>query len=145
MTNTPVVFKSTHRVQFSELDPYNHLRTAEYPRYYVDHRMDGLRDRIGWDLQTLAQLPFMVWVRRIEVDFVRPALGDQEITITSFVREFRGPDAHIECTMLDEGGKTVSRCLMIVACVDKQTKRSMDWPAEATALFFEDRSQTEPR
>jgi len=88
----------------------------------------------------LAHLPFMVWVRRIEVDFVRPALGDQGITITSFVREFRGPDAHIECTMLDEGGKTVSRCLMIVACVDKQTNRSMDWPAEATALFFQDQT-----
>ena len=67
-------------------------------------------------------------------------LGDQEITITSFVREFRGPDAHIECTMLDEGGKTVSRCLMIVACVDKQTNRSTDWPAEATALFFQGRT-----
>ena len=140
MSNTPIVFKSTHRVKFSELDPYNHLGTAVYSRYYVDHRMDGLRDYIGWDLKTLAQLPFMVWVRRIEVDFVRPALGDQEITITSFVREFRGPDAHIECTMLDEGGKTVSRCLMIVVCVDKHTNRSMDWPADATALFFQERT-----
>ena len=137
---TPVIFKSTHRIKFSELDPYNHLHTAAYSGYYVDHRMDGLRDYIGWDLRTLAQLPFMVWVRRIEVDFVRPALGDQEITITSFVREFRGPDAHIECTMLDEGRKTVSRCLMIVACVDKQTNRSMDWPADAIALFFQEGS-----
>jgi len=138
MARTPVIFKSTHRVKFSELDPYNHLRTAVYPGYYVDHRMDGLRDYVGWDLKTLAHLPFMVWVRRIEVDFVRPAVGDQQITITSFVREFRGPDAHIDCTMLDERGRTVSRCLMIVACVDKETNRSMDWPADAMALFFRD-------
>jgi acyl-CoA thioester hydrolase len=134
---TPVIFKSRHIIKFSELDPYNHLRTAVYSAYYVDHRMDGLRDRLGWDMKTLAKSPFMAWVRRMEVDFLHPAIGDQPITITSFVREFRGPDAHIECAMVDDAGRILSRCLMIVACVDRGTQRSMDWPAEAVALFYE--------
>jgi acyl-CoA thioester hydrolase len=138
MAKTPIVFKSTHRINFSDLDPYNHMRTAVYSAYYVDHRMNSLRDDIGWDLKTLAKLPFMVWVRRMEIDFLRPAVGDQEITITSFVREFRGPDAHIECSMVDEAGRTVSRCLMIVAYVDKNTNRAVDWPADTMALFFEE-------
>jgi acyl-CoA thioester hydrolase len=99
--------------------------------------MTGLRDNAGWDLKTLAKLPFMIWIRRMEVDFLRPVVGDQEITITSFVREFRGPDAHIECSMVDESGKVLSRCLMIVAYVDKGTNRSIDWPADTMALFFE--------
>src|SRR5262249_50307015 len=50
---TPITFKTTHRIRFSDLDPYNHLTTARYAAYYVDHRMEGLRDRIGWDLKTL--------------------------------------------------------------------------------------------
>lgn len=137
MSNIPVVFKSTHRIKFTDLDPYNHARTEIYPAYFVDHRMDCLRDYVGWDLKTLGTLPFMLWVRRMEVDFVRPAMGDQEITITSFVRNFRGADAHIECSMVDSAGKTVSRCLMIVACVDKGTNRPMDWPADSLALFYE--------
>jgi acyl-CoA thioester hydrolase len=137
MMQTPVIFKSTHTIKFSDLDPYNHARTAVYSAYFVDHRMDGLREYIGWDLKTLAGLPFMLWVRRLEIDFLRPALGDQEITITSFVREFRGSDAHIECSMVDKTGKNISRCLMIVACVDRNTNRAMDWPADAMALFFE--------
>ena len=140
MPKTPVVYKSTHTVKFSDLDPYNHLRTAVYSAYFVDHRMDGLRENAGWDLKTLANLPFMTWVRRMEVDFLQPAAGDQEITITSFVRDFRGPDAHIECTMADHAGKALSRCLMIVACVDKGTNRAMDWPTDAMALFFEEGS-----
>lgn len=114
------------------------MRTAAYSAYYVDHRMNGLRQHVGWDLKTLAKLPFMVWVRRMEIDFLQPAVGDQEITITSFVREFRGPDAHIECSMVDKAGKNVSRCLMIVAYVDKSTNRAMDWPADTMALFFEE-------
>ncbi|MGE5374172.1 MAG: acyl-CoA thioesterase [Bacteroidota bacterium] len=134
----PVVYRTTHTVKFSELDPYNHMRTAVYAGYYIDHRMEGLRKYAGWDLKTLEKLPFMTWVRRMEIDFLRPASGDQEIVITSFVREFRGPDAHIECTMLDEAGNALSRCMMIVACVDKRTKRAVDWPADQMPLFLEE-------
>ena len=137
MPRTPIRFRTTHRVKFSDLDPYNHMRTAAYSSYFVDHRMEGLREFIGWDLQALARLPFMVWVRRMEVDFLRPAVGDQEITITSFVKSFDGPDAAIECSMTNAAGQPLSRCLMIVACVDKTTNRSMDWPADAVDLFFE--------
>ncbi len=137
----PVVFRTSHVVKFSDLDPYDHMRTAAYPAYFIDHRMDGLRERIGWDLKTLDALPFMVWVRRMEVDFVRPAVGDQRIAITSFVRSFTGPDALIECTMADDAdGRTLARCLMTVTCVDRTTQRGMDWPPDAEALFFEDRA-----
>ena len=136
MPKRPIVYKTTHRINFSDLDPYNHLRTALYSAYYVDHRMIGLRERAGWDLRTLATLPFMTWVRRMELDFLKPVIGDQAITISSFVREFRGPDAHIECTMSDEAGMPLSRCLMVVTCVDKTTHRSMDWPLDSQALFF---------
>jgi len=101
MSKAPIVYRSTHRIKFSELDPYDHVNTGQYATYYVDHRMEGLRDYAGWDLKTLAALPFMVWVRRIEIDFLRPVRGDQEITISSFVREFRGPDALIEGAMVD--------------------------------------------
>jgi acyl-CoA thioester hydrolase len=141
MLRTPVLYKSTHRIKFSDLDPYNHVRTALYSAYYVDHRVDGLREHMGWNLKTLAALPFMIWVRRMEIDFLRSVVGDQEITITSFVREFCGPDAHIECSMVDMAGKTVSQCVMIVACVDKNTNRAMDWPADTMALFFENRTE----
>ena len=91
-------------------------------------------------MKTLATMPFMVWVRRMEIDLLRPARGDQEITITSYLREFRGPDAIIECAMVDAAGADVSRCLMTVAHVDKQTRRATDWPPELMAVFFEDQT-----
>jgi len=136
-TRQPIVFRSTHRIAFSDLDPYDHVSTANYATYYVDHRMAGLRDYIGWDLKALATLPFMFWVRRLEIDYLRPARGDQHIAITSFVREFRGPNAIIDCTMTDEQGNDVSRCVMTVAHVDKQTSRATDWPPELVDRFYE--------
>jgi len=136
MPKSPVVFTSKLRITFSDLDPYNHVGTAHYARYFVDHRMNGLRDHLGWDLETLAQLPFAIWVKRMEIDFLKPALGDQEITINSYVREFVGSEVFIECTMADGAGRDISRCLMVVACVDKRTNRSMEWPDDAKAIFF---------
>lgn len=133
----PVVFKSTHRIQFSDLDPYNHMRTGQYATYFVDHRMEGLRDYIGWDLDAVATLPFQAWVRRLEIDYVRPVRGDQSITITSLVREFRGPDAIIECTMVDSEETVLARCMMTVAHVDRESKRATDWSLDEMALFFE--------
>ena len=109
MSKKPIVYTSTHRVKFSELDPYDHVSTGRYATYYVDHRMESLRDDIGWDLKT----------------------------ITSFVREFRGADAIVECTMTDAAGNSLSRCLMTVAHVDKETNRATDWPADRMALFLE--------
>lgn len=137
MAPVPVVYQTTHRIKFSDLDPYNHMHTSVYAGYFVDHRMEGLRTKAGWDLKTLARLPFMTWVKRMAIDFLQPAMGDQQVTITSFVREFEGAEAHIECTMLDAGGRALSRCQMTVACVDRATNRSMDWPPDAAALFFE--------
>jgi acyl-CoA thioester hydrolase len=67
MSKAPIVYRSTHRIKFSELDPYDHVNTGQYATYYVAYCMEGLRDYAGWDLKTLATLPFMVWVRRMEI------------------------------------------------------------------------------
>jgi acyl-CoA thioester hydrolase len=137
MSKTPAIYSSAHRIKFSDLDPYKHMRTAMYSAYYVDHRMSALREQAGWDLRTLETLPFMTFVKRLNVEFIRPVVGDQEISISSFVREFSGSDAHIECSMSDHRGNVVSQCQMIVAYVDKQTNRSADWPDHIMELFFE--------
>ena len=83
MTAKPIVFTTTHRVQFSELDPYNHVGTGRFATYFVDHRMQGLSRHIGWDVATLSTLPFAVWVRRLEIDFVRPVVAGAPVVGTA--------------------------------------------------------------
>ncbi|MEO7457984.1 MAG: thioesterase family protein [Gemmatimonadaceae bacterium] len=136
MHGTPLVFRTSHRIAFSDLDPYKHMSTGNYAIYYVDHRMEGLAEHLGWDQEAMASSPFMVYVRRIEIDYIRPVLGDQVITITSLVREFRGSDAIIDCTMTDAAAKVLSRCVMTGTYVDKATSRAADWPADLMARFY---------
>lgn len=133
----PIVYQTTHRIRFSDLDPYDHVSTAKYATYFVDHRMAALARYVGWDAAALRSLPFMLFVRRLEIDFLRPARSDQEITITSFVKSVAGTDVLIECTMAGADGKPLARCLMTVAHVDRATNRASDWPPDLAALFFE--------
>ena len=136
MSSTPIVFRTSHRILFSDLDPYDHVSTANYATYFVDHRMMELGDKLGWTLEKLRELPFMMWVRRLEIDFLRPARGGQQVEISSFVSSFAGPDAVIDCSMTTTAGKAIARCKMTVAYVDRATQRSEPWPAEVAALFF---------
>jgi acyl-CoA thioester hydrolase len=39
--------------------------------------------------------------------------------------------------MVDSAAKTVSRCLMTVAHIDKKTSRATDWPPALMEVFFE--------
>jgi acyl-CoA thioester hydrolase len=54
------------------------------------------------------------------------------------VREFHGPDALIECTMVDSGGRNASRCVSD-RCPRRQENGSRDGLAstDVMALFFE--------
>jgi acyl-CoA thioester hydrolase len=131
----PIVYRTTHRITFSELDPYRHLNAGRYATHFADHRMQGMREQLGWGVAALEEMPFMLYLRRIEIDFLRPAEGDHEIVITSFVREFHGPNAFVECAMADLDGHELSRCRMTVTYVDRATRRGADWPAELRCLF----------
>ena len=137
MTQTPILFETKHQILFSDLDPYKHMRSDNYASYFVNHRMLGLRKYLGWDQKALETAPFMVWMRRIEIDFKRPVWGDCEVVINSYVLDFNGPDAFIECTMTDGGSVVFAKCLMIVAHVDKEKMSACDWPEDRKALFFQ--------
>ena len=136
MNREPIRFKTTHRTKFSEIDPNAHMNTEHYVSYFLEHRMIGLRENLGWDLKTMMKLPFAVYVKRLDVSFIKPVFGDQEFVVTSFVREFVGADANIEITMTDPTGRVLSTCLMIAACIDKTTFKATDWPKETVDLFY---------
>lgn len=137
MSNAPIVYRTHHRIRFSELDPYNHVNTGHYATYFVDHRVEGLARSLGWDLGSPDKLGFMLWVRRLDIEFVRPARAGQDVTITSFVRAFTGTDALVDAMMIDPTGKTLANCAMTVAYIDRATQRPATWPPAVQALFFD--------
>jgi acyl-CoA thioester hydrolase len=70
------------RVRIYECDSYNHVNNAVYLHYLETARYEFLKD-IGFDYKEMISRGYGVYVARIEIDYKKPALADEEIQIES--------------------------------------------------------------
>ena len=133
----PIKFQTRHRAKFSQIDPYGLMHNQYYLDHFMDHRMTGLRENLGWDLQTLQRLPIQLIVKSVKIDFLRPIKGDVEFVIESQVNDMAGVNCEISCKMQSLDGKTLSECQMTVVALDSKTLRPCEWPDDIKGLFFE--------
>ena len=66
----PIVFKTTHRIAFSDLDPYNHVSTARYATYFIDHRIDVVRRRTAFLLAKAKDREHILEGYRLALDHI---------------------------------------------------------------------------
>jgi acyl-CoA thioester hydrolase len=71
------------RVRTYECDSYGHVNNANYLNYLEYGRFEFLRD-IGFDYQGMINAGYGVYVARVEIDYKRPAVMDDEILIQSW-------------------------------------------------------------
>ena len=71
------------RVRTYECDRYGHVNNANYLNYLEFARYELLRD-IGFAYERALNEGFGVFVARIEIDYKKPALTDDQLTITTW-------------------------------------------------------------
>jgi acyl-CoA thioester hydrolase len=72
----------TFTVRTYECDSYGHVNNAVYLQYLEYARWQYLKD-IGFDYERARQAGYGTYVAHIEIDYKRPALTDDELTIAS--------------------------------------------------------------
>ena len=132
----PIIFETKYNPTFADLDPFGHMNNEVYVSYFMRHRFDGLRERLGLDMSAFAKLPFIFVIKSLKVDYLKPIVGDREFTVTSHAETFGGAVAEVLCEM-KTGDKVNATCRFELVCIDKATMKPMDWPEEFTAKFFE--------
>ncbi|MDR1362835.1 MAG: acyl-CoA thioesterase [Spirochaetaceae bacterium] len=70
-------------VRTYECDSYSHVNNANYLNYLEYARFEFLRD-IGFNYQGMLAAGYGVYVARIEIDYKRPAVADDELLIQSW-------------------------------------------------------------
>lgn len=75
-------------VRFSELDPYGHLNHAVYATYFETARVIALRE-VDLDLVALAADGLQFVVIQLVVDYKRPAVANDVVTVTTELGETR--------------------------------------------------------
>jgi len=80
------VFRTSLRVRFSEIDLYGHVHHAEYLKYLEWARMEHLKQE-DLSFVDLMDKGFYVVVVNANLDFVSPAMYDEELVVSGYVNE----------------------------------------------------------
>lgn len=108
--------KLTLRVRTYECDSYNHVNNANYLHYLEYARYEYLKD-IGFDYPRLLREGFGVYIARIEIDYKKPALVDEEIQIeTSPVK--KGAVSGVLFQQITRGSDVIAQARVTWASVD---------------------------
>ena len=78
-----MVTECTLRVRTYECDSYGHVNNANYLHYLEFGRYEFLRT-IGFDFTQVTKAGFGVYIARIEIDYKRPAITDDELKIKTW-------------------------------------------------------------
>jgi acyl-CoA thioester hydrolase len=78
-----MIHQCTLRVRTYECDAYGHVNNAVYLQYLEYARYEYLR-AIGFDYPGVVKAGFGLYVARVEIDYKKSALPDDELTIQSW-------------------------------------------------------------
>ena len=78
-----MICKCTLKVRSYECDSYGHVNNANYLHYLEFARYEFLKD-LGFDYPAMIEAGYGVYVARIEIDYKKPALTDDELLIKSW-------------------------------------------------------------
>ena len=123
------------RVYWEDTDAGGVVYHASYLRFLERARTEWLR-ALGVDQMALKQsrgLAFLV--RDMQLDFLRPALLDDELVATVSVMERRAASILFSQTVVRADGTCLIRAKVRVACVDIQRMRPAQIPTDFAALI----------
>jgi len=118
------------RVYWEDTDAGGVVYHAGYLRFLERARSEWMR-ALGIDQSAFKQssgLAFMV--RDMQIDFLKPALLDDELSVTVEVKERRAASILFAQTILRADGGSIIRAKVRVACVDIQRMRAVPIPID---------------
>ena len=135
MSDVPMAapFQWPIRVYWEDTDAGGVVYHASYLRFLERARSEWLRS-LGIDQMAFKQatgLAFMV--REMQIDFLRPALLDDELSVTVVVKERRAASILFAQTVMHSDGACLIRATVRAACVDLIRMRPAPIPADMFA------------
>ena len=121
------------RVYYEDTDAGGVVYYANYLKYLERARTEWLR-HLGYEQDSLLENDRIVFpVRRVEIDYLKPARFNEELKVRARVRR-NGParlefEQHIE----DRNGAVLCRALVTVVCVDADDFRPRRIPDAISA------------
>lgn len=117
------------RVYYEDTDAEGVVYYANYLKFYERTRTEWLRS-LGISQEILKNKHNIIFVvKNVSIDYRRPALLDDELTITAKVVQLKGASMFFEHTVSRDGDE-LNKCSVTIVCVDGKTIRPTAIPDE---------------
>ena len=130
-------FKTLLRVRHYEMDALGHVNNAVYQNYLEQAAIEH-SEYLGLTLDVYRQVGGVFVMRRVEIDYLRPAVAGDTLEVTTWLKEMRGTRA-LRCY---EIRKQNQDNLLVTAealwvWVDTQTMRPKPIPSAMLDKFLQ--------
>lgn len=85
-------FKTQLRVRYHEMDALGHVNNAVY-QHYLEQAAVEHSEYLGFNQKRCEELGGVFVMRRIEIDYLRPAVAGDTLEVTTWLQTMRGPRA----------------------------------------------------
>lgn len=85
-------FTTSLRVRHYEMDALGHVNNANY-QHYLEQAAIEHSEHLGFTPDRYRELGGTFVLRRVEIDYLRPAVAGDTLAITTWLEEMRGPRA----------------------------------------------------
>lgn len=124
----PGVFKQTRRVKWRDVDPARHVNNTVYLHYFEDCATEVVR-LLGWPVSRMSAAGFGIIARQFRIEYLEPALMDQEIEIATWVSDVKRATAvrHYTVTRMEDQA-LLARARALWVWIDLKNGRPMRIP-----------------
>lgn len=110
-------YKTQLRVRYHEMDALGHVNNAVY-QHYLEQAAIEHSEYLGLNLDRYRELGGWFIMRRVEIDYLRPAIAGDILEVTTWVHEMRA-------LVLSVATKFVNRA--VTTCCSKQRRCGSGW------------------
>ncbi len=122
------------RVRYGETDQMGYCYYGNYAQYFEVGRVEALRSA-GMSYRDMENRGIMLPVAEFSVKYKAPALYDDELTITTRIREIKGPRLVFDYEIHKENGQLVATAETTLVFVSKSTMRPIPAPDDFLELM----------
>jgi len=118
------------RVRYGETDQMGYLYYGNYALYYEVGRAEAIR-QLGFTYRQLEEMGTMMPVAELNVQYFRPALYDDLITVKTILKELDGgPKISFHSELYNEAGQFLNKGVTTLVFYDPLEKKKKDMPGE---------------
>lgn len=124
------------RVKYGQTDQMGYLYYGNYPLFYEEGRTEAIRS-LGLSYKSLEESGIIMPVKKMEMEYIRPALYDDLLTINSQIKAWTPEDKEVifHTEIFNEQKKLINKGMVQLVFYDPALRKTIPTPLKLSNLL----------